>query len=67
VNILFVGLVAALSLAFGLAFGLGGREVAGRLTEEWYEQTRSAARKIQGESTGPSSPATVRTSSARRP
>ena len=28
INILFIGIVAALALAFGLAFGLGGRDVA---------------------------------------
>ena len=28
VDTLFIGLVAAVSLAFGLAFGLGGRDVA---------------------------------------
>jgi len=30
-NILFVGIVGALALAFGLAFGLGGREEAARM------------------------------------
>lgn len=33
VQILFIGIVVALSLAFGLAFGLGGKEVAARLLE----------------------------------
>jgi hypothetical protein len=35
VNTLFIGVVAALALAFGLAFGLGGRDVAGQLTHSW--------------------------------
>lgn len=36
VNALFIGLVGATALAFGLAFGLGGREVAARMLETWY-------------------------------
>jgi hypothetical protein len=37
VNILFTGLVAALSLGSALAFGLGGRDVAGQLLQSAYE------------------------------
>jgi hypothetical protein len=33
-NMLFMGIVIAAALAFGLAFGLGGKEVAGRLLEK---------------------------------
>lgn len=33
-NALFIGIVAALALAFGLAFGLGGKDVAGRALEK---------------------------------
>src|SRR5438445_572027 len=33
-NILFIGIVGALALAFGLAFGLGGREEAARMWRE---------------------------------
>lgn len=40
VNTLFVGVVAALSLAIGLAFGLGGRGVAAELTRQWYENSQ---------------------------
>jgi len=36
IQTLFTGVVVALSLAFGLAFGLGGQEAAGR----WIEKTR---------------------------
>jgi hypothetical protein len=46
-NILFMGVVGALALAFGLAFGLGGRDVAARITESWYEGTQSAAEKVR--------------------
>jgi hypothetical protein len=34
VQILFIGIVVALSLAFGLAFGLGGKDVAARILEK---------------------------------
>ncbi len=37
VNTLFTGAVAALSLAAGLAFGLGGRDLAARKLDDWYE------------------------------
>lgn len=38
---LFTGLVVAVSLAFGLAFGLGGQEAAGRFIEKTREQMNS--------------------------
>jgi hypothetical protein len=47
VNILFIGLVAALALAFGLAFGLGGREVAAQVAQSWYDKSKEAAAMIQ--------------------
>lgn len=47
VNTLFIGVVAAVALAFGLAFGLGGRDVAAQLTQRWYEQSQSAANKVK--------------------
>jgi hypothetical protein len=46
-NILFTGVVAALALAFGLAFGLGGRDVAAQVTQQWYAGTQTAARKVR--------------------
>jgi hypothetical protein len=46
VNTLFIGIVAAISLAFGLAFGLGGRDVAARLTEEWYAASRATSSRV---------------------
>jgi hypothetical protein len=66
VNILFIGIVAALALAFGLAFGLGGRDVAGQLAQSWYEQSQSAAARVKAhqegvdpdDTTGTSRPAT---------
>ncbi len=43
VNILFMGFVAALAIALGLAFGLGGRETAGMIVRDWYERSQHAS------------------------
>jgi hypothetical protein len=40
VVVFFIAVVGAAALAAGIAFGLGGREVAARITEEWYERSR---------------------------
>jgi len=37
VNALYIGLVAAIALALGLAFGLGGKDVAARYAEKWTQ------------------------------
>jgi len=46
VNTLFTGFVAALALAAGLAFGLGGRETAGQIVQHWYQKGQEAAPKM---------------------
>jgi Conserved TM helix len=46
VNTLFMGLIGALALALGLAFGLGGRDTAGEIVREWYQQGRQSAARI---------------------
>ena len=46
VNTLFMGFVGAMALAAGLAFGLGGRETAGRIVQGWYDRSREAAPKM---------------------
>jgi hypothetical protein len=56
INILFIGLVAALALAFGLAFGLGGRDVAARITEQWYESMNSAGERVRVATSVPQRP-----------
>jgi hypothetical protein len=42
INIIVMGAVAGLALAGGLAFGLGGRDLAGRVLENWYGKARGA-------------------------
>jgi hypothetical protein len=59
VNILFMGIVAALAIAFGLAFGLGGRDVAAELTRSWYDSSQRTAGRVRA--------ATGETSATRRP
>jgi hypothetical protein len=44
VNTLFTGAVFALALAGGLAFGLGGRDLASRKLDDWYEEGSNGAK-----------------------
>jgi hypothetical protein len=46
VTILFTGVIAALALALGLAFGLGGRETASDLLGRWRARAGGAGRAI---------------------
>jgi len=46
VNTLFMGLVGALALALGLAFGLGGRDTAGQIVASSYQKSQEAAPKL---------------------
>ncbi|MEJ7709199.1 MAG: hypothetical protein WKF84_04900 [Pyrinomonadaceae bacterium] len=43
VNTLLIGLIGSVALAVGLAFGLGGRDVASQITQKWYEGSQSMA------------------------
>ncbi|MEO8356996.1 MAG: small-conductance mechanosensitive ion channel [Chloroflexota bacterium] len=47
VNTLFMGLIGALALALGLAFGLGGRDTAGQIVDTWYRRGREARPRIE--------------------
>src|SRR5687767_9303489 len=47
VNTLFMGFVFALALAAGLAFGLGGRETAAQIVDNWYRQGQEAKPKLE--------------------
>jgi hypothetical protein len=48
INTLFTGFVGALAIALGLAFGLGGRDLASRTLENWYDQAQEAKPKKRG-------------------
>src|SRR5512133_1237378 len=47
VNTLFMGLIGALALAIGLAFGLGGRDTAGQIVQNWYRRGQNARPKLE--------------------
>ncbi len=47
VNTLFMAFVGAIALAAGLAFGLGGRETAGQIVQNWYNRGRANQPKMQ--------------------
>jgi hypothetical protein len=51
INTLFMGVVAALALAFGLAFGLGGREEAAQIWRDW--RGHAAKAMLRAEMTPP--------------
>lgn len=43
--IIFVGFIITLSLALGLAFGLGGKDVVNMALTKWYKRTKSEVSK----------------------
>jgi hypothetical protein len=47
INILLVGVVGALSIGLGLAFGLGGRDRAAQLLESWSRRAERTAPKLE--------------------
>lgn len=47
VNTLFMGFIGAMALAAGLAFGLGGRETAGQIVDNWYRRGRASQPKLE--------------------
>jgi small-conductance mechanosensitive channel len=49
--------LAAISIAAAVAFGLGNRELAGRVTREWYERRRSEPEQPGGHVTEAPTPA----------
>ena len=49
VNTLFMGAVALGVIAFGLAFGLGGRDLAANVLKRWYGEAQANAPKLQAE------------------
>ena len=47
VNTLFMAIVFAIALAAGLAFGLGGRETAARMWQQWYVRGQEMAPRLE--------------------
>ena len=59
VNILFIGLVGAVALAFGLAFGLGGRDVAAEITQRAYAASQAKADELRTTESRPAESAPI--------
>lgn len=47
VNTLFMAVVGAVALAVGLAFGLGGRDTAARMWQQWYQRGQEMAPRLE--------------------
>lgn len=47
VLVFFIAVVGAAALAAGIAFGLGGRDVAAEITRDYYERSRSTRRESE--------------------
>lgn len=45
INILFIGFVAMLALGFGLAIGLGAKDVIGQILTDWYKDMKHDLKK----------------------
>lgn len=45
INILFIGFVSMLALGFGLAIGLGAKDVVGQILSNWYKELKSDLKK----------------------
>lgn len=45
VLVFFIAVVGAGALAAGIAFGLGGREIAAQIAREWYAKSRAPGRR----------------------
>ena len=45
VNILFIGLIAMLALGFGLAIGLGAKDLVGKILSDWYKDVQHDLKK----------------------
>lgn len=45
INILFIGFVAMLALGFGLAIGLGAKDVIGQALSDWYKELKHELKK----------------------
>lgn len=43
IMVLFIGLIAALSLGFGLALGFGGKDIVNELLSDWYKRAKDVS------------------------
>lgn len=57
VLVFFIAVVGAAALAAGIAFGLGGREIAAQISREWYERNRAGSRRRSRGEPPPHTPA----------
>jgi hypothetical protein len=46
VNALFIAVVGAAAIALGLAFGLGGRDTAAKIVQDWYAASQGTVRRF---------------------
>jgi hypothetical protein len=51
VNTLWMALIGMVAVAGALAFGLGGRDLAGRLLEDWYNRGQRKAQEVREDAT----------------
>ena len=58
INTLFMAIVGAVALALGLAFGLGGRETAARMWQQWYMRGQALAPRLEQAAQTAAEPAT---------
>jgi hypothetical protein len=56
-----------MALAFGLAFGLGGRAVAEEMSRNWYERSVQMAARISETSDTPATPGAAPAQPPQRP
>jgi hypothetical protein len=45
INILFIGFVAMLALGFGLAIGLGGKDLVAVMLTDWHKNLKKELKK----------------------
>ena len=67
VNTLFMGTVAMLVLALGLAFGLGAKDTAGEIVRTWYDSARRAKPKLETAAQDVANQATTPSTTASEP
>ena len=46
VTTLFTAVVGAVAIALGLAFGLGGKDTAAKIVQDWYASSQNAVRRL---------------------